>query len=99
MANISDLKKLSERLKADYKVYINGVNNASAFLVKSSGLGNDMLKGYDKLNQYISEVSKSLKELGIDPSTYPDIQDAKDTYVSGYNGVSNSQKEITNFLK
>jgi phosphoglycerate-specific signal transduction histidine kinase len=99
LTTVSDVKKLSEQLNSSHKVYLDNVTKAQALLVKSLGMGSDMLKGYDKLQEYNFEVDKSIKDLGLNPSDFPDLQLAKDIYKMQYNTISNLQNSIKNFIK
>jgi hypothetical protein len=99
LATVSDVKKLSEQLNSSHKVYLDNVTKAQALLLRSLGMGNDMLKGYDKLQEYNFEVDKSIRDLGLNPKDFPDLQLAKDIYKMQYNTIADFQKYITNFLK
>ena len=99
LATINQLKELSDVINKDYKDFNTEFAQTEQMLKSSQIKGKSLLTKYDTLNQTLQEVSKQLKDLGVDPNTYPEWKKAKDTYVGQVNGIQSLVSGIANFLK
>lgn len=98
LASINDLVSKVQKTKSEVANFNSEVEKLQAIAKIQSTKGDSIISSLEDVLDLYNVVSAEFKKLGLDPTSYKELKDAKDLYYTYYNGVKQLTQDMKNVL-